>query len=198
MNDRKKAWLGVLCGLCVVFIALGVFAGISIKEIYATTNNVAGEAIISEYLKGDKDDFVLSDDESVFYSYSPSVMEFDDHNTKYVHKITAGTMKLDPDKTYTIYFNGMKVNTLEESGRLSCTAELKMNLVGTVVVNCRVKIAFEFYNDRTELTITVATLDEVGYLNQMSKTGINIRIVESDKANGPTISEDLYLEGLSK
>ena len=84
MSNEVKGKLGIVCAICVVLIVVGAVAGWQLYEIFTETSTVVGSP--GEILEGG---FELSDDESVFFSYTVDALTFDiDDNGNYTQTIT--------------------------------------------------------------------------------------------------------------
>lgn len=196
MTDKSRARLGIVNGICVFLVVLGILAGISIFKIYTTKSASYGTPIIHE-LPGDKKDFYLNEDESVFFSYSTKSLIFEKtEDGKYEQRVLCQPLIVSPDKGYALYINGEYVATTIDVGKIYAEPILVFNKVGGGNYTEDIYISMDLYNDRSELIIRLKSLDMVGYFNQMTKSGFNIRIIEGSKPvtdNKPTILEDIVL-----
>lgn len=179
MSDTSRARLGIVNGICVFLIVLGILAGISIFKIYTTKNASYGEPQISHI--ENKDDFYISENEELFFEYSGSMPLFDKQDDGYVMQVLVEPLEIQQDKTYRLYLNNIYVALRQHSvGLLSAFSVFNFTHPDGTAKLVDVMIDLTTYNDRSVLSLRLNTLDDVGYINQMTKSGMNIKIVEAE------------------
>lgn len=180
MIDKTKIALGVVCALCVVLIILGCVAGWQLYKIYTVDSEVYGapDEVVEGFLE-------LSDDESVFFSYTIDALSFDiDDNGNYTQTIVFE--KLDYDYSvydYEFYLNEQKAGSFSTVGSIVANIDYVFFSPDGSEYNAPLKVEIEFLNDRSQLTLTVADRETTGYLNQMTRSGMKIVVVASDRTD---------------
>lgn len=179
MSDKVRARLGIVNGICVFLIVLGILAGISIFKIYTTKNASYGEPQISHIES--KDDFYISENEELFFEYSGNMPLFDKQDDGYVMETLIEPLEIRQDKTYRIYLNDIYVALRQQAvGLLSAFSVFNFAQPDGTAKLVDIMIDLTTYNDRSILNLRLNTLDDVGYINQMTKSGMSIKIVEAE------------------
>lgn len=174
MSNKKRGQLGIICAVCLVLVVLGAIAGWQIAEIYTATSNVYGapDTVIEGGLG-------LSDDENMFFKYTVDALSFEvDTYGRYYQTIVFE--KADYDSTaydYEFYLNGQKANSTALAGSIQAKLDYLFYLPDGAEYNAPLEIELKFLNDRSELTLRVNSRTTTGYLNQMTRSGLNISVV---------------------
>lgn len=193
MSNETKGKLGIVCAICVVLIVVGAVAGWQLYEIFTETSTVVGSP--GEVIEGG---FELSDDESVFFSYTIDALTFDiDDNGNYTQTITFEPMSYDATGyDYDFYFNSQRASSAATVGRINARMDYIFYLPDGGEYNAELNVALTFLNDRTELTLTVADRETTGYLNQMTKSGMKIVVIASPHEGGFELAGTADIEGV--
>lgn len=193
MSNEVKGKLGIVCAICVVLIVVGAVAGWQLYEIFTETSTVVGSP--GEILEGG---FELSDDESVFFSYTIDALTFDiDDNGNYTQTITFEPMTYDATGyDYDFYFNSQRASSAATVGRINARMDYIFYLPDGAEYNAELNVSLTFLNDRTELTLTVADRETTGYLNQMTKSGMKIVVIASPHEGGFELAGTADIEGV--
>lgn len=193
MSNEVKGKLGIVCAICVVLIVVGAVAGWQLYEIFTETSTVVGSP--GEILEGG---FELSDDESVFFSYTIDALTFDiDDKGNYTQTITFEPMTYDATGyEYDFYFNGQRAASAATVGRINARMDYVFYLPDGAEYNAELNVSLTFLNDRTELTLTVADRETTGYLNQMTRSGLSVVVVASPLEGGFALSGSADIEGV--
>lgn len=193
MNNQTKGKLGIVCAICVVLIVVGAVAGWQLYEIFTETSTVAGSP--GEVIEGG---FELSDDESVFFSYTIDALTFDiDDSGNYTQTIVFEPMSYDATGyEYDFYFNGQRAASAATVGRINARMDYVFYLPDGAEYNAELNVSLTFLNDRTELTLTVADRETTGYLNQMTRSGLSVVVVASPLEGGFALSGSADIEGV--
>lgn len=193
MSNETKGKLGIVCAICVVLIVVGAIAGWQLYKIFTETSTVAGSP--GEVIEGG---FELSDDESVFFSYTIDALTFDiDDSGNYTQTIVFEPMSYDATGyEYDFYFNGQRAASAATVGRISARMDYVFYLPDGAEYNAELNVSLTFLNDRTELTLTVADRETTGYLNQMTRSGLSVVVVASPLEGGFALSGSADIEGV--
>ena len=193
MSNETKGKLGIVCAICVVLIVVGAVAGWQLYEIFTETSTVAGSP--GEVIEGG---FELSDDESVFFSYTIDALTFDiDDSGNYTQTIVFEPMSYDATGyEYDFYFNGQRASSAATVGRINARMDYVFYLPDGAEYNAELNVSLTFLNDRTELTLTVADRETTGYLNQMTRSGLTIVVVASPSEGGFELSGSGEIAGV--
>lgn len=193
MSNETKGKLGIVCAICVVLIVVGAIAGWQLYKIFTETSTVAGSP--GEVIEGG---FELSDDESVFFSYTIDALTFDiDDSGNYTQTIVFEPMSYDATGyEYDFYFNGQRAASAATVGRINARMDYVFYLPDGAEYNADLNVSLTFLNDRTELTLTVADRETTGYLNQMTRSGLSVVVVASPLEGGFALSGSADIEGL--
>lgn len=193
MSNETKGKLGIVCAICVVLIVVGAVAGWQLYEIFTETSTVAGSP--GEVIEGG---FELSDDESVFFSYTIDALTFDiDDSGNYTQTIVFEPMSYDAaGYEYDFYFNGQRAASAATVGRINARMDYVFYLPDGAEYNAELNVSLTFLNDRTELTLTVADRETTGYLNQMTRSGLSVVVVASPLEGGFALSGSADIEGV--
>lgn len=193
MSNETKGKLGIVCAICVVLIVVGAVAGWQLYEIFTETSTVAGSP--GEVIEGG---FELSDDESVFFSYTIDALTFDiDDSGNYTQTIVFEPMSYDATGyEYDFYFNGQRVASAATVGRINARMDYVFYLPDGAEYNAELNVSLTFLNDRTELTLTVADRETTGYLNQMTRSGLSVVVVASPSEGGFELSGSGEIAGV--
>ena len=193
MSNETKGKLGIVCALCLVLIVVGAVAGWQLYKIFTETSTVAGSP--GEVIEGG---FELSDDESVFFSYTIDALTFDiDDSGNYTQTIVFEPMSYDATGyEYDFYFNGQRAASAATVGRISARMDYVFYLPDGAEYNAELNVSLTFLNDRTELTLTVADRETTGYLNQMTRSGLSVVVVASPLEGGFALSGSADIEGV--
>ena len=193
MSNEVKGKLGIVCAICVVLIVVGAVAGWQLYEIFTETSTVVGSP--GEILEGG---FELSDDESVFFSYTVDALTFDiDDSGNYTQTIVFEPMSYDATGyEYDFYFNGQRAASAATVGRINARMDYVFYLPDGAEYNAELNVSLTFLNDRTELTLTVADRETTGYLNQMTRSGLSVVVVASPLEGGFALSGSADIEGV--
>ena len=193
MSNETKGKLGIVCAICVVLIVVGAIAGWQLYKIFTETSTVAGSP--GEIIEGG---FELSDDESVFFSYTIDALTFDiDDKGNYTQTITFEPMSYDATGyEYDFYFNGQRTASAATVGRINARMDYVFYLPDGAEYNAELNVSLTFLNDRTELTLTVADRETTGYLNQMTRSGLSVVVVASPLEGGFALSGSADIEGV--
>lgn len=193
MSNETKGKLGIVCAICVVLIVVGAVAGWQLYEIFTETSTVAGSP--GEVIEGG---FELSDDESVFFSYTIDALTFDiDDSGNYTQTIVFEPMSYDATGyEYDFYFNGQRAASAATVGRINARMDYVFYLPDGAEYNAELNVSLTFLNDRTELTLTVADRETTGYLNQMTRSGLTIVVVASPSEGGFELSGSGEIAGV--
>lgn len=193
MSNETKGKLGIVCAICVVLIVVGAIAGWQLYKIFTETSTVAGSP--GEVIEGG---FELSDDESVFFSYTIDALTFDiDDSGNYTQTIVFEPMSYDATGyEYDFYFNGQRAASAATVGRINARMDYVFYLPDGAEYNAELNVSLTFLNDRTELTLTVADRETTGYLNQMTRSGLSVVVVASPLEGGFALSGSADIEGV--
>lgn len=193
MSNETKGKLGIVCAICLVLIVVGAVAGWQLYKIFTETSTVAGSP--GEVIEGG---FELSDDESVFFSYTIDALTFDiDDSGNYTQTIVFEPMSYDATGyEYDFYFNGQRAASAATVGRISARMDYVFYLPDGAEYNAELNVSLTFLNDRTELTLTVADRETTGYLNQMTRSGLSVVVVASPLEGGFELSGSADIEGV--
>lgn len=193
MSNEVKGKLGIVCAICLVLIVVGAVAGWQLYKIFTETSTVAGSP--GEVIEGG---FELSDDESVFFSYTIDALTFDiDDSGNYTQTIVFEPMSYDATGyEYDFYFNGQRAASAATVGRINARMDYIFYLPDGGEYNAELNVALTFLNDRTELTLTVADRETTGYLNQMTRSGLTIVVVASPSEGGFELSGSGEIAGV--
>lgn len=193
MSNETKGKLGIVCAICVVLIVVGAIAGWQLYKIFTETSTVAGSP--GEVIEGG---FELSDDESVFFSYTIDALTFDiDDSGNYTQTIVFEPMSYDATGyEYDFYFNGQRAASAATVGRVTARMDYVFYLPDGAEYNAELNVSLTFLNDRTELTLTVADRETTGYLNQMTRSGLSVVVVASPLEGGFALSGSADIEGV--
>ena len=193
MSNEVKGKLGIVCAICIVLIVVGAVAGWQLYKIFTETSTVAGSP--GEILEGG---FELSDDESVFFSYTIDALTFDiDDSGNYTQTIVFEPMSYDATGyEYDFYFNGQRAASAATVGRINARMDYVFYLPDGAEYNAELNVSLTFLNDRTELTLTVADRETTGYLNQMTRSGLSVVVVASPLEGGFALSGSADIEGV--
>lgn len=193
MSNETKGKLGIVCAICLVLIVVGAVAGWQLYKIFTETSTVAGSP--GEVIEGG---FELSDDESVFFSYTIDALTFDiDDSGNYTQTIVFEPMSYDATGyEYDFYFNGQRAASAATVGRINARMDYVFYLPDGAEYNAELNVSLTFLNDRTELTLTVADRETTGYLNQMTRSGLSIVVVASPLEGGFALSGSADIEGV--
>ena len=193
MSNETKGKLGIVCAICLVLIVVGAVAGWQLYKIFTETSTVAGSP--GEVIEGG---FELSDDESVFFSYTIDALTFDiDDSGNYTQTIVFEPMSYDATGyEYDFYFNGQRAASAATVGRINARMDYVFYLPDGAEYNAELNVALTFLNDRTELTLTVADRETTGYLNQMTRSGLSVVVVASPLEGGFALSGSADIEGV--
>lgn len=193
MSNETKGKLGIVCAICLVLIVVGAVAGWQLYKIFTETSTVAGSP--GEVIEGG---FELSDDESVFFSYTIDALTFDiDNSGNYTQTIVFEPMSYDATGyEYDFYFNGQRAASAATVGRISARMDYVFYLPDGAEYNAELNVSLTFLNDRTELTLTVADRETTGYLNQMTRSGLSVVVVASPLEGGFALSGSADIEGV--
>lgn len=193
MSNEVKGKLGIVCAICVVLIVLGAVAGWQLYVMFTETSEVHGSP--GEIIEGG---FELSDDESVFFSYTIDALTFDiDDNGNYTQTIVFEPMSYDATGyEYDFYFNGQRAASAATVGRINARMDYVFYLPDGAEYNASLNVSLTFLNDRTELTLTVADRETTGYLNQMTKSGMKIVVIASPHEGGFELAGTADIEGV--
>ena len=193
MSNETKGKLGIVCAICVVLIVVGAVAGWQLYEIFTETSTVAGSP--GEVIEGG---FELSDDESVFFSYTIDALTFDiDDSGNYTQTIVFEPMSYDATGyEYDFYFNGQRAASAATVGRINARMDYVFYLPDGAEYNAELNVSLTFLNDRTELTLTVADRETTGYLNQMTRSGLSVVVVASPSEGGFELSGSGEIAGV--
>lgn len=193
MSNETKGKLGIVCAICLVLIVVGAVAGWQLYKIFTETSTVAGSP--GEVIEGG---FELSDDESVFFSYTIDALTFDiDDSGNYTQTIVFEPMSYDATGyEYDFYFNGQRAASAATVGRISARMDYVFYLPDGAEYNAELNVSLTFLNDRTELTLTVADRETTGYLNQMTRSGLSVVVVASPLEGGFALSGSADIEGV--
>lgn len=193
MSNETKGKLGIVCAICLVLIVVGAVAGWQLYKIFTETSTVAGSP--GEVIEGG---FELSDDESVFFSYTIDALTFDiDDSGNYTQTIVFEPMSYDATGyEYDFYFNGQRAASAATVGRINARMDYVFYLPDGAEYNAELNVSLTFLNDRTELTLTVADRETTGYLNQMTRSGLTIVVVASPSEGGFELSGSGEIAGV--
>lgn len=193
MSNETKGKLGIVCAICLVLIVVGAVAGWQLYKIFTETSTVAGSP--GEVIEGG---FELSDDESVFFSYTIDALTFDiDDSGNYTQTIVFEPMSYDATGyEYDFYFNGQRAASAATVGRINARMDYVFYLPDGAEYNAELNVSLTFLNDRTELTLTVADRETTGYLNQMTRSGLSVVVVASPFDGGFALSGSADIEGV--
>lgn len=193
MSNEVKGKLGIVCAICVVLIVVGAVAGWQLYEIFTETSTVAGSP--GEVIEGG---FELSDDESVFFSYTIDALTFDiDDSGNYTQTIVFEPMSYDATGyDYDFYFNSQRAASAATVGRINARMDYVFYLPDGAEYNAELNVSLTFLNDRTELTLTVADRETTGYLNQMTRSGLSVVVVASPSEGGFELSGSGEIAGV--
>ena len=193
MSNETKGKLGIVCAICLVLIVVGAVAGWQLYKIFTETSTVAGSP--GEVIEGG---FELSDDESVFFSYTIDALTFDiDDSGNYTQTIVFEPMSYDAmGYEYDFYFNGQRAASAATVGRINARMDYVFYLPDGAEYNAELNVSLTFLNDRTELTLTVADRETTGYLNQMTRSGLSVVVVASPLEGGFALSGSADIEGV--
>lgn len=193
MSNETKGKLGIVCAICLVLIVVGAVAGWQLYKIFTETSTVAGSP--GEVIEGG---FELSDDESVFFSYTIDALTFDiDDSGNYTQTIVFEPMSYDATGyEYDFYFNGQRAASAATVGRINARMDYVFYLPDGAEYNAELNVSLTFLNDRTELTLTVADRETTGYLNQMTRSGLSVVVVASPLEGGFALSGSADIEGV--
>ena len=193
MSNETKGKLGIVCAICLVLIVVGAVAGWQLYKIFTETSTVAGSP--GEVIEGG---FELSDDESVFFSYTIDALTFDiDDSGYYTQTIVFEPMSYDATGyEYDFYFNGQRAASAATVGRINARMDYVFYLPDGAEYNAELNVSLTFLNDRTELTLTVADRETTGYLNQMTRSGLSVVVVASPLEGGFALSGSADIEGV--
>ena len=193
MSNETKGKLGIVCAICVVLIVVGAIAGWQLYKIFTETSTVAGSP--GEVIEGG---FELSDDESVFFSYTIDALTFDiDDSGNYTQTIVFEPMSYDATGyEYDFYFNGQRAASAATVGRVTARMDYVFYLPDGAEYNAELNVSLTFLNDRTELTLTVADRETTGYLNQMTRSGLSVVVGASPLEGGFALSGAADIEGV--
>lgn len=193
MSNETKGKLGIVCAICVVLIVVGAIAGWQLYKIFTETSTVAGSP--GEVIEGG---FELSDDESVFFSYTIDALTFDiDDSGNYTQTIVFEPMSYDATGyEYDFYFNGQRAASAATVGRINARMDYVFYLPDGAEYNAELNVSLTFLNDRTELTLTVADRETTGYLNQMTRSGLSVVVVASPSEGGFELSGSGEIAGV--
>lgn len=193
MSNETKGKLGIVCAICLVLIVVGAVAGWQLYKIFTETSTVAGSP--GEVIEGG---FELSDDESVFFSYTIDALTFDiDDSGNYTQTIVFEPMSYDATGyEYDFYFNGQRAASAATVGRIAARMDYVFYLPDGAEYNAELNVSLTFLNDRTELTLTVADRETTGYLNQMTRSGLSVVVVASPLEGGFALSGSADIEGV--
>ena len=193
MSNETKGKLGIVCAICLVLIVVGAVAGWQLYKIFTETSTVAGSP--GEVIEGG---FELSDDESVFFSYTIDALTFDiDDSGNYTQTIVFEPMRYDATGyEYDFYFNGQRAASAATVGRINARMDYVFYLPDGAEYNAELNVSLTFLNDRTELTLTVADRETTGYLNQMTRSGLTIVVVASPSEGGFELSGSGEIAGV--
>lgn len=193
MSNETKGKLGIVCAICVVLIVVGAIAGWQLYKIFTETSSVAGSP--GEVIEGG---FELSDDESVFFSYTIDALTFDINDSgNYTQTIVFEPMSYDATGyEYDFYFNGQRAASAATVGRVTARMDYVFYLPDGAEYNAELNVSLTFLNDRTELTLTVADRETTGYLNQMTRSGLSVVVVASPLEGGFALSGSADIEGV--
>ena len=147
MSNETKGKLGIVCAICLVLIVVGAVAGWQLYEIFTETSTVVGSP--GEILEGG---FELSDDESVFFSYTIDALTFDiDGNGNYTQTITFEPMTYDATGyDYDFYFNSQRASSAATVGRINARMDYIFYLPDGGEYNAELNVSLTFLNDRTD------------------------------------------------
>lgn len=193
MSNETKGKLGIVCAICLVLIVVGAVAGWQLYKIFTETSTVAGSP--GEVIEGG---FELSDDESVFFSYTIDALTFDiDDSGNYTQTIVFEPMSYDATGyEYDFYFNGQRAASAATVGRINARMDYVFYLPDGAEYNAELNVSLTFLNDRTELTLTVADRETTGYLNQMTRSGLSVVVVASPSEGGFELSGSGEIAGV--
>ena len=193
MSNETKGKLGIVCAICLVLIVVGAVAGWQLYKIFTETSTVAGSP--GEVIEGG---FELSDDESVFFSYTIDALTFDINDSgNYTQTIVFEPMSYDATGyEYDFYFNGQRAASAATVGRIAARMDYVFYLPDGAEYNAELNVSLTFLNDRTELTLTVADRETTGYLNQMTRSGLSVVVVASPLEGGFALSGSADIEGV--
>lgn len=193
MSNETKGKLGIVCAICLVLIVVGAVAGWQLYKIFTETSTVAGSP--GEVIEGG---FELSDDESVFFSYTIDALTFDiDDSGNYTQTIVFEPMSYDATGyEYDFYFNGQRAASAATVGRINARMDYVFYLPDGAEYNAELNVSLTFLNDRTELTLTVADRETTGYLNQMTRSGLSVVVVASPSDGGFALAGTGSVEGV--
>lgn len=193
MSNEVKGKLGIVCAICLVLIVVGAVAGWQLYKIFTETSTVAGSP--GEVIEGG---FELSDDESVFFSYTIDALTFDiDDSGNYTQTIVFEPMSYDATGyEYDFYFNGQRAASAATVGRINARMDYVFYLPDGAEYNAELNVALTFLNDRTELTLTVADRETTGYLNQMTRSGLSVVVIASPHEGGFELAGTADIEGV--
>lgn len=193
MSNETKGKLGIVCAICLVLIVVGAVAGWQLYKIFTETSTVAGSP--GEVIEGG---FELSDDESVFFSYTIDALTFDiDDSGNYTQTIVFEPMSYDATGyEYDFYFNGQRAASAATVGRINARMDYVFYLPDGAEYNAELNVSLTFLNDRTELTLTVADRETTGYLNQMTRSGLSVVVVASPHEGGFELAGTADIEGV--
>ena len=193
MSNETKGKLGIVCAICLVLIVVGAVAGWQLYKIFTETSTVAGSP--GEVIEGG---FELSDDESVFFSYTIDALTFDINDSgNYTQTIVFEPMSYDATGyEYDFYFNGQRAASAATVGRIAARMDYVFYLPDGAEYNAELNVSLTFLNDRTELTLTVADRETTGYLNQMTRSGLSVVVVASPLEGGFALTGSADIEGV--
>lgn len=174
MTKETKRNLGIVCAVCVVIIALGAIAAWQLYSIFTKTSVVVGAP--DKVLEGG---FELSEDEDVFFAYTIDALSFEiDDNAQYIQTIVFEPMKYNyADYIYSFFINGQAASSCSLVGSIVSNIDYLFYLPDGSEYNSMLKVELAFLNDRTELKLTVADRNLTGFLNQMTKSGLQIVVI---------------------
>lgn len=183
-KSNTYIFMGILSAISLVVIVLGALASWQLYEVFAAKSQIAGTSKVTT-LPGDDVEFVLNEDSQVFFSHNFNEIIFENENEIYSTDMTLEKLDYKPDdKDYVIFVNGKEVSTIKEAGMVSSQCALSFLDEHGDAYNAIINIDIKFFNNRSELKLYFTDKKVGGYINQMIKSGFNVRVVEQ------TIVED--------
>ncbi len=187
-NKHTYTFLGLIAAVCIVVIVLGSLSSVQLLNVFNKESSVVG--IITEPLPGDENKLVISEDESVFFSYTFKQFSFQ-KNKQEIYEQVFELQKLtfnSSEKNYRLLLNTLDTNATIAYSGLFTTINFSFKNAQGVSFNSPLQVQFEFFIDRTKLTLNFSNFELAGYLNKYAESGFNLRIIEGDKQSSENMT----------
>lgn len=176
--SKKQVIFGIVAAICLVVIVLGGLATSELLKVFGTVSKTYGSAIIQK-LPGDEKDLALNEDESIFFAYTVTSLNLTEQNESWSAVKTLEPLKYDSTANkYTIYINAHKYESNQLTSLIHCPVRMLLNTPDGKQVTIEFTLRFIFFADKSEMQISFANKDYIGYINRMIQTGLNVRIIE--------------------